>query len=154
MLFRSALSYHLDRIVKRLSRQEHYVPIAETIVGVFQQLYGLDEGTILAKVEDKTSLKGDTEPLGDPGDSYGSTQTCWETLSPEESTRAMTLPPGEQSPKLRVESPQLTARDRTDLFALRLEIMRYANPLRAKILLLSTIRSPFTFTPQDRKSVV
>ncbi|NJN22623.1 MAG: hypothetical protein HC812_17420 [Leptolyngbya sp. RL_3_1] len=47
------------------------------------------------------------------------------------------------------ESSPSCRRDRSNLFALRLEIMRYTNPLRAKIVLLSTIRSPFTFTPQD-----
>jgi class 3 adenylate cyclase len=146
------LTYHLDRIVKRLSRQDHYVRIAATIVGVFQQLYGLEEGTVLAKAEDKTSLSTGSAPLDDDDggqNSYGSTQTRWESLSTEENTRAITLPPSGHPPEIASEPPLLTPRDRRDLFALRLEIMRYTNPLRAKILLLSTIRSPFTFTPQD-----
>ncbi|MDA0266253.1 MAG: adenylate/guanylate cyclase domain-containing protein [Cyanobacteria bacterium] len=160
------LSYHLDRIVNRLSRQDHYARIAETIVGVFQQLYGLEEGTVLAKVEDKTSLNISPHPvqvetglaadglaadeneehtLGDP---HLSTQTRWETMPTEGMTRAITIPPGIAPPKIPAE-PLVSPRDRSELFALRLEIMRYTNPLRAKILLLSTIRSPFTFTPQD-----
>ncbi|NJN22624.1 MAG: adenylate/guanylate cyclase domain-containing protein [Leptolyngbya sp. RL_3_1] len=111
------LSYHLDRIVKRLNRQEHYARIAATVVGVFQQLYGLDEGTVLANVEDKTTLNvGESPqpsqlPHSEPsqaqlaeasghtlGESHSNTQTRWETIPTEGLTRAITIASGTPPP--------------------------------------------------------
>ncbi len=156
------LSYHLDRIVKRLSRPDLYTRIATTILGVFQQLYGLQEGTVLAQAQEGTVLAQAAEPtrlnldpvaLAEEGntleDSHSNTQTRWDSLSTEGATRAMTFASKGAPPEFTADPSITSPRDRTNLFALRLEIMRYTNPLRAKILLLSTIRSPFTFTPHD-----
>lgn len=40
-------------------------------------------------------------------------------------------------------------RDRSDLFELRLHIIRYANPLRAKLILFSSLYHTFDFSSQD-----
>ncbi|MGP1385171.1 MAG: hypothetical protein ACTS2F_16530 [Thainema sp.] len=40
-------------------------------------------------------------------------------------------------------------RDRSDLFELRLQIIRYANPLRAKLILFSSLQHTFDFSSQD-----
>lgn len=40
-------------------------------------------------------------------------------------------------------------RDRSDLFELRLQIIRYANPLRAKLILFSSLYHTFDFSSQD-----
>lgn len=42
-----------------------------------------------------------------------------------------------------------TFRDRSDLFELRLQIIRYANPLRAKLILFSSLYHTFDFSGQD-----
>lgn len=42
-----------------------------------------------------------------------------------------------------------TFKDRSDLFELRLQIIRYANPLRAKLILFSSLHHTFDFSSQD-----
>lgn len=74
-------------------------------------------------------------------------------LSGEHTVTHTTLSPGDTSDNSALDNmanlPQPKERDRANLFSLRLEIMRYTSPLRAKILLMSTVRSPFAFSQQD-----
>lgn len=151
------LSYHLERIVKRLNRQNRYTQLALLISEAFQSLYG-PSTELFTEHPEETSLStsGDTQTMM-TGDETGfseetpTSMTYWEptTESSLENTDADTdktyVPEEERSS---AASPT-KARDRANLFDLRLEIMRYTNPLRAKILLLSTVRSPFSFTQQD-----
>jgi adenylate cyclase len=158
--------YHLERIVRRLNRQERYVPLAQTLVEAFRPLYTSDEGTRLTQAGEGTALRAEEATNLAMADADAPTQG--DTL-----TTATRIATAEQSPTegtIAYPDPRSTpassaasaapprGRDgqrpvledpRANLFALRLEIMRYTSPLRAKILLLSTIRSPFTFSHQD-----
>ncbi len=159
------LQYHLERIIKRLNRQERYTRIADTIIEAFQPLYGIDEGTILSVAPNHraasemtamttesnagspTETREDTDYDPSMGDTLTTnTRLAAEERSPQDGTIAYTEP---RSLPVALDPLQPRKRDRANLFALRLEIMRYTPPLRAKILLLSTIRSPFTFSHQD-----
>jgi class 3 adenylate cyclase len=144
------LEYHLERIIRRLNRQERYTRIAQGVLDAFRPLYGTqapqgetalaDEGTALAMADTDLTHGGDTY----------STATHLEghDLPAGDGTIAYPEPRSSAGNGAAVPIPA-PVRDRANLFALRLEIMRYTSPLRAKILLLSTIRSPFTFSHQD-----
>ncbi|HEY9888852.1 MAG TPA: adenylate/guanylate cyclase domain-containing protein [Candidatus Obscuribacterales bacterium] len=149
------LSYHLERIIKRLNRPDRYTQLGLLISEAFHCLYGLPAETVLNAAE-QTALEvsdgGQTMMLSNEGpqnDEGLTSLTHWDSAPPEEQTSAaVTLPPPPiPAGALLGETTKL--RDRANLFNLRLEIMRYTTPLRAKILLLSTVRSPFTATPQD-----
>ncbi|MEB3268146.1 MAG: adenylate/guanylate cyclase domain-containing protein [Leptolyngbya sp.] len=148
------LRYHLERIIRRLNHQDRYTRIAQILVDAFQPLYRTDEeGTYLAMDEEGTTLRdatalaaAETEP------SQGDTLVTATRITSGESPLAdgtIAYPEPRSTPASSPASALNQGCDRTNLFALRLEIMRYTSPLRAKILLLSTIRSPFTFSHQD-----
>ncbi len=145
---------HLQRIIQRLNRQEQYWPIADAILAAFQQLYGLqgmaDSGTLLTPIA-----------LSNGVDSVPSAATRLEAATPEDGEEDEVDHPRDgmtvyeiynEAPVVPLVDPstsELSLGDRRSLFRLRQEIMRYTSPLRAKILLFSTLRSPFTFSHQD-----
>lgn len=152
-----AFQYHLERIVRRLNRQDRYAPLAQTLVEAFQPLYASDEGTVLAQAGEGTALRAEeatdlAAPEADAptqGDTLA-TATRIATVEPLPTEGTIAYPEPRPTPASSVPPAAIPrGRDRANLFALRLEIMRYTSPLRAKILLLSTIRSPFTFSHQD-----
>lgn len=150
------LSYHLERIIKRLNRQNRYTQLALIISEAFHSLYGPPQESFDTAAGDAAGEVSDGEqtvmniesPSG--GDEVFTSLTRWASAdASEEQTRARpstTVPPA----SVAVDAGTVTLnRDRVSLFNLRLEIMRYTSPLRAKILLLSTVRSPFAGTQQD-----
>lgn len=165
------LSYHLERIVKRLNRQGRYTQLALIVTEAFHPLYQLSsaeqtstqlksaasdadgESTQLA---DETSFSSgettttETDMLSTVADDELTVLTRWESaeLSGEQTLARVSDSVKAVLPSNRTETPTLL-RDRANLYNLRMEIMRYTNPLRAKILLLSTVRSPFTASRQD-----
>lgn len=72
------------------------------------------------------------------------------TTNPEEPTQMLaslgSLPSPPSAPD---SSTRLATKPPYDPFDLRLELMRYTNPLRAKILIFSTLYYPFNFKQQD-----
>lgn len=149
------LSYHLERIIKRLNRQNRYTQLALLISEAFHPLYGdaqtvaaVAEGTVFSPANDEyTVMKSDDSPSGEEA---LTSLTRWNSAdSSGDPTKASGPSLSGGSAQAIAHQPPTQTRDRDSLFALRLEIMRYTNPLRAKILLLSTVRSPFTATPQD-----
>lgn len=147
----SDLNYHLARIIKRLNQQSRYMQIALAIAEAFQPLYSNHQvvaaqahGTVLeTAATEPTSMGSEGTPTSD-----SPTITHFKREHPQSEEPTIT--------RLNVSSsevlpPQVqpTCRDRVSLFNLRMEIMRYTNPLRAKILLLSTVRGPFAFSQQD-----
>lgn len=149
------LSYHLERIIKRLNRHNHYAQLALIISEAFHPLYGapveaapmVTELSAEPLADGHTMMFGSDKPVIDEG---LTSLTGWQSsvLSDgQTSVHSSQLAIANVCP---IEGPQdAKIHDRANLYALRLEIMRYTNPLRAKILLLSTVRSPFTATPQD-----
>ncbi|MDB9528448.1 adenylate/guanylate cyclase domain-containing protein [Oscillatoria sp. CS-180] len=150
------LTYHLERIVKRLNRQNRYTQLALMISEAFHPLYGTSIG-FSDKPQEETSLDvsdgSQTMMMGDEtsfSEENPTSLTRWEQVELSlENTDAQTDDQRPADGNSDTASAPTKSRDRANLFDLRLEIMRYTNPLRAKILLLSTVRSPFASTPQD-----
>lgn len=154
------LSYHLERIVKRLNRQQRYTQLALIISEAFHALYG---SQLAAAAADRAAAadsagtggeqtvmnsSGATSLVGDEG---LTSLTGWANLeASEEQTCARPDPAiASNATADAADGPAVRGRDRASLYNLRVEIMQYTNPLRAKILLLSTVRSPFTASRQD-----
>lgn len=148
------LSHHLERIVQRLNRQSRYTQIALVISDAFHPLHRSSE-TPTVVPPDMTTLEGTTleQTVMTPRDLPPSeeplaSETRLESGAP--GANDLTLAEIPNSPdSAACQALAVKPRHRANLFGLRLEIMRYTNPLRAKILLLSTVRSPFTFNQQD-----
>ncbi|MEM0980605.1 MAG: adenylate/guanylate cyclase domain-containing protein [Cyanobacteria bacterium P01_H01_bin.58] len=149
------LSQHLEGIIRRLNHQTRYTQLALLISEAFHPLYG-DSSVATVGQPEETIL--DAESIE---------QTAvMERQKPAEGARAMShtrlaqatqimgkgTGTAEEAASIAATSTTATPtrpRSRANLFGLRLEIMRYTSPLRAKILLLSTVRSPFNFSQQD-----
>lgn len=140
------LKYQLSRIIKRLNRKADYTRLANQIIASFQPLYAQDQEATHLSPPDECSDSGPQTSM-----------TCLEPPSPATVAEMTTLHTSLSNPgvlpdgKTLPPSPtvQPTVRDRSNLFELRLDIMRYTNPLRAKILLYSCLHGPFSFSHQD-----
>ncbi|MEA5466633.1 adenylate/guanylate cyclase domain-containing protein [Leptothoe sp. PORK10 BA2] len=131
------LKYRLRHLLHHLNRKAKYTKIVNTIFKAFHPLY---------------SVQTELIPMSTPGFSNSndtdSPETCFGDLPVgihPENTVAFSAKP--------VEEPSMAdmaqVKDRADLFELRLDIIKYCNPLRAKILLHSTLYSPFTGSSQE-----
>ncbi|MEM9119631.1 MAG: adenylate/guanylate cyclase domain-containing protein [Cyanobacteria bacterium P01_F01_bin.56] len=152
------LSYHLERIVKRLNRKARYTQLALLISEALHPLYvNIHESvpdTTLANPpqiadEDLTTARSDTATsISEDGMTSLTNWLSLEASGDQTCAHINHSPSGFNSEPDNEKTPA-RARDRANLYHLRLEVMRYTNPLRAKILLLSTVRSPFTGNRQD-----
>jgi adenylate cyclase len=142
------LRYHLSRIVKRLNRRREYTRLANELISQFQGLYQNHPlGTQLSapsgsegldSAPDHTVVKVSTpNPPSPVAADLTTLQSSLENIAP---------PTWEPSTE---ENPDRPRRDRAFLFDLRVHILQYANPLRAKVLLHSCLYGPFGYTPQD-----
>ncbi|MBT9315284.1 adenylate/guanylate cyclase domain-containing protein [Leptothoe spongobia] len=131
------LKYRLRHLLHHLNRKAKYTKIVNIIFKAFHPLY---------------SVQTELIPMSTPG-----LQNANDTDSPE--TCFGDLPVGIHPDNTvafsakAVEGPPMgdiaQVKDRADLFELRLDIIKYCNPLRAKILLHSTLYSPFTGSSQE-----
>lgn len=137
------LKYQLSRIIKRLNRKADYTRLANQIIASFQPLYAQDQEATHLSPPDESSDGGPQTCLEQPSPATAAEMT---TLHTSLSTPGV-LPDGKTLPPTPKVPP--TVRDRSNLFELRLDIMRYTNPLRAKILLYSCLHGPFSFSHQD-----
>lgn len=131
------LKFRLRHLLHHLNRKAKYTKIVNIIFKTFQPLY---------------SARTELIPMSTPGlpnaNDTDSPETCFGDvpvgIHPENtvafSAKALeSLAMGDIS----------RVKDREDLFELRLDIIKYCNPLRAKILLHSTLYSPFTGSAQE-----
>lgn len=147
------LNQRLENIVRRLSQPARYTPLALLITESFQPLYkAAARQHFLASNAaggEATASESTPMPISDPsaGDEAPTSVTCLEGGSQFPNSQI----PGVANPAVASTESVVAAkpRDRANIYNLRLEIMRYTNPLRAKILLLSTLNGPFTFSQQD-----
>jgi adenylate cyclase len=156
----SDLSYHLERIIKRLNRKARYTQLALVVSEALHPIYmasasTMVSGTALAEPpttgdDEATVLRTDTALI--PSDDDMTSFTNWVSLEASGEQTCAHMNPANAMPDSAIAAEHNGAarsRDRGNFYNLRLEIMRYTNPLRAKILLLSTVRSPFTASRQD-----
>lgn len=113
-----------EAVVKTLNKQEEYREIAQTIVTSLGRLYpGYQEELPLPP------------PLA--------------VASPQEEVLEAIAVPEETRSPIQPEPPRPSQDAPLNLFDFRLGIMKYANPLQAKILLFSALYEDFGFTNQD-----
>ncbi|MBC7972400.1 MAG: adenylate/guanylate cyclase domain-containing protein [Verrucomicrobia bacterium] len=115
----------LQAVVKTLNKQDEYRTIAQTIVIRLANLYPGHQEALLEPLH--SAFQTALAPLADD-----------EKLEEAGGGRSSTNP----EPVPQQDSP-------LSLFDFRLGIMKYANPLQAKILLFSALHSTFGFTSQD-----
>lgn len=149
------LRYQLGRIVKHLNRRQQYTRLANQIVAGFQLLYQsqpemLPGATALVGTTAQANPTALAEPSGPSGSGSEGNHTTITSLAGSDPPADLTTLHGTLSNPLGTEPKNGgPRRDRSFLFDLRGEIIQYANPLRAKILLYSCLYGPFGYTAQD-----
>ncbi|HEY9656724.1 MAG TPA: adenylate/guanylate cyclase domain-containing protein, partial [Crinalium sp.] len=120
----SQLEAAFKAVVKTLNKQEEYREIAQTIVTSLGRLY-----PDYQEIEPPPALPTVATPQ-------------------QEMLEALAVPEEKRSP-IQPEPPRPSQDTPLSLFDFRLGIMKYANPLQAKILLFSALYEDFGFTNQD-----
>jgi len=173
---RRDLRYHLGRIVKRVNRRKTYTRVANDLMAAFQVLYCQKEAGAPQSSESSSDYgqisdgrSDDAKPvpieetrlssppmMEDDSGPNQTTDTCLGHPMSQEGYEDFTTLHDSLSTPIQAQEPGATQgedsrspRSRSSLFDLRLEILRYANPLRAKILLYSCLHGPFSYTNQD-----
>ncbi|WOD40027.1 adenylate/guanylate cyclase domain-containing protein [Nodosilinea sp. E11] len=168
------LRYRLDRIVKHLNRRQQYAQLANQIVVNFQGLYQSQADAIaLAEASPRDEANPVADASGPSGNNAGSNSAGSNSAGNNSAEGSYTTLTSLASPGAHAnQSPDMTTlqgtldnplggeaddrgprRDRAFLFDLRGDIIQYANPLRAKILLYSCLNGPFGYTAQDWSSL-
>ncbi|MEO1589649.1 MAG: hypothetical protein AAFU71_00005, partial [Cyanobacteria bacterium J06632_22] len=133
------LKYRLRYLLQHLNRKAQYTKVVDTIFRAFSPLYNASAELVstpgLQHASDGASPN--TAFAAAPSPAHPETTVAAYGAQPLEPTP--TAPVVEPSPCEHTDIPA-----RGDLFELRLDIIKYCNPLRAKILLYSTLKSPFT----------
>jgi adenylate cyclase len=144
----------LVNLAKSLSKRVEYTAIAEKISQVMQPLYSTDPSTPVLGLPEATQaltplLNGSVSRLAPEVQLALSEAT--QTLSGSISNPKILEQPEISNQPLHSEKPRANSsyrviqppRELADRFSLRLEIMQYTTPLRAKILLFSVLHEPF-----------
>ncbi|MBD0334811.1 MAG: adenylate/guanylate cyclase domain-containing protein [Cyanobacteria bacterium Co-bin13] len=137
------LKYQLSRIVKRLNRKAEYTRLANAIIEQFQRLYASEPE--LTQISTPTGREA-IEVSSDVTSIEQFPAAVQDMTTLHASLSVPIISAGEVRP---TPVPSVGMADRHNLFGLRQEIMRYANPLRAKVLLYSCLHGPFSFSRQD-----
>ncbi|WP_035985412.1 adenylate/guanylate cyclase domain-containing protein [Leptolyngbya sp. KIOST-1] len=147
------LRYRLSRIVKHLNRRQQYTRLANQIVLTFQTLYQSQLGSTAGATALVESTALAAEPSGPSGGAEGGHTTLTTLAGAEQPADLTTLHGTLSNPLSAGQDSGGPRRDRSSLFDLRSDILQYANPLRAKILLYSCLYGPFGYTSQDWSSL-
>lgn len=128
----------LGKSVKKLNKSTAYRLISERVIQTLQPLYQMDAS--LSEIANSDALNSDLE----------STKLVVEP--PEQSSHQIEPSPvktGSENQVRRVALPVTRSpQDPEELFDLRLELIRYANPFRSKILLFSLLHEQFNQTTE------
>ncbi|WP_206070494.1 adenylate/guanylate cyclase domain-containing protein [Nodosilinea sp. P-1105] len=142
--------YHLSRILKHLNRRSLYTQVANELLSYMQPLYASQTGA--AQLSDGDSPAPEAALATLHRDSSGETMVT--RIAPSPPVEFTTLHADLSNPAVAPTVVQPVAamapkQGRSTLFDLRLEIIQYTSPLRAKILLYSCLHGPFGYTRQD-----
>ncbi|WP_421657373.1 adenylate/guanylate cyclase domain-containing protein [Leptothermofonsia sp. ETS-13] len=142
---REQLELALNAVAQSLNKREEYAAIARTIVRQMGRLYPDYHEPEPEPEAPPASTSSQPEVAPTPVAEVGATSHPKETEdleTPEDATPPID-PATIETP---FDNPQKTF---TSLFDYRLGIMKYANPLRAKILLFSALHGDFGYSNQD-----
>ncbi len=148
------LRYRLERIVKHLNRRQQYTRLANQIMLGVQPLYQSqpDAQAGATALVEATALADPSGPSG-PAAVSAEGYTTLTNAATDQAVELTTLHGSLSNPLATELEEGAPRRDRSSLFDLRGDIIQYANPLRAKILLYSCLYGPFGYTPQDWSSL-
>ncbi len=142
---REQLKLALNAVAQSLNKREEYTAIAGTIIRQMGKLYPDYQESEPEPEAPPAPVSSQPEPAPNPVAEIVSTSPPEEAEDlevPEEATPAID-PNTIETP---FDNPQ---KPFTSLFDYRLGIMKYANPLRAKILLFSALHGEFGYSNQD-----
>lgn len=144
----TSLSSVLDSIVKTLNRQEQYRLIAQSISQAFKPLY-IEVETPAPKGSEETAFlpppSSDFEPTSPPIISLPmisppiASQSDTVQFDPAQSVVPQVIP--QATPQIVPQSIVQPDFVQPDFFDLRLDILKYANPFRVKLLIFSTLHA-------------
>jgi hypothetical protein len=125
----------LDNLVKTLSKRTEYRAIADTICQAFQPLYRVKRPLALSRPE--TANSEETEAF--------TAELTSQTNKPDVPPQNIPLQsaPSASEPVPEPHYSYVCQQDLSNLFDLRLEILQFTNPFRAKILLFSLLHELF-----------
>ncbi len=151
----------LNRVVSSLNRRVEYTQVAQSILEGLTPLYrppaaqspelaaspepNLSPESLLSLAADFNAADLDDEELMETAVGLPPAALGFEEPIPQEAIPQEAIPQ-EPGPDSSVLTPP---KDRTDLSDLRVEIMQYTNPLRAKLLLFSSLYHPFESNSAD-----
>jgi len=156
------LEQALNRVVNTLSKSDEYRAIAQVINSHLSQLYTAASKTPKIAAEPTHRSAAQVSDANDPSPLADAQLGSLALPTPITATTAMTTDVARQEDEpidasadaLASESAEAElvpdeAMQLPSLFDFRLGIMKYANPLRAKILIFSALHQDFNFTSQD-----
>jgi hypothetical protein len=117
----------LDSIVKTLNRQTYYAQIAQSILDAFAPLYG-------DRPEETRVVVNGAEPVQEP---------------PRVRSLPSPPPPPASAQPAASPPPKKVKPNLSDLFDLRFEMVKYANPLRIKLLIFSALNYPLSLQDES-----
>ena len=134
----------LHAVVKTLNKQSEYRTIAQTIVSRLGKLYvgyQAPEPELKPQLETERALQPQSEPAPQSEPKPPSVVTAGRASEDKKAAAETPLLAASEAP---LSLPEAAL----SLFDFRLGIMKYANPLQAKILLFSALYDDFDFTSQ------
>ncbi|NCJ06902.1 hypothetical protein GS597_10355 [Synechococcales cyanobacterium C] len=140
----AALQGQLIQVAKQLNKPERYLAISQIILGIVSPLY-------TSHNTPRETVSSPATPAIVPPTTASPTLVPLATVPPATVPPA-TLPPATQPPPHPRATEGMADLD-YDHFEARLAIIKYANPLRAKILIFSAVDHPFGFSRQDWDSL-
>lgn len=138
---REQLELALNAVARSLNKRDEYAAIALTIVNQMSRLYP-DHREPEPEPPPPAPIPTQPEPV--PSEVISETPTPPPQETEDSGDLAFSVDPATLETPL--DNPQKVF---TSLFDYRLGIMKYANPLRAKILLFSALHGDFGFSNQD-----
>lgn len=141
------LSLSLQNIVDSLNRKTEYSFVANTLIDCFEKLYNTGE--------DDTTSTTQTTPLNSriQAKPRQPEATSQETLPPTEPLKATVVQAPSQESLDELNAQLAKTNNAYDPFSVRLEVIKYSNPLRAKILTFSILEHKFDYKGKDWSSL-
>lgn len=131
----------LSKVVSTLNKQTEYSLIADDILDRLERLYPDDFSSTEVILNDEPPLTASTQSAAPMSPSVALSSF------PLAETGRSSVSPAPSAPEVTPQPPSLEYD--LDLFDIRLEAIRYANPLRVKILAFAVLYHPFAFSKQD-----
>lgn len=136
------LKYRLRYLLQRLNRKTQYSAVMDILFQGMGLLYQQEVDPA------PVSLPG-VEPANDASGARTCFNTATPIVHPEATVASLPQSPSADETQVSSIAQRPTVKDRSNLFELRLDIVKYCNPLRAKILIFSVLNGPFSGSARE-----